>query len=75
MENIPISNKVFCKFLRAKNAYGRLEGGDQMFLEIDPGTTMCWCLKTMAPVGPDEGIVHTDVCDESNAKPCFAKPI
>ena len=71
MRNIEPSHKTFCKYLRAKNAYGTLEGGDQSFLEVDPGTTMCWCLKTMGPVGPDEGVAHTDVCDELSGKKCF----
>ena len=43
----------YCRFLRGKNAYGTVEGGDKPFLNFDPATTTYWCLRTMGPVGPE----------------------
>lgn len=64
------SNKIGCKFLRAKNAYGTMEGGDSPFLPLDEGTTSYWCLKTCSPVGPDNNFVHTQKC--SGNRMCFS---
>ncbi len=62
-------NKLGCKFLRAKNAYGTMEGGDSPFLPLDEGTTTYWCLKTCGPVGPDNQFVHTGAC--SGKRLCY----
>lgn len=63
--------KVYCKFLRAKNAYGTLEGVDHNFIPIDPGTTFYWCIQTMGPAGPDSRLAHISSCANSQRK-CFA---
>lgn len=63
-----INNKG-CKFLRAKNAYGTMEGGDDPFLPLDEGTTTYWCLRTCSPVGPDNFFAVTDAC--TNRRTCF----
>ena len=66
--------KKYCRFLRAKNAYGTLEGGGQPFLTIDTGTTQYWCVTTSAPYGPDSGIVHLSKC-WNEKRTCYQKPI
>ena len=51
-----------CRHLRAKNAYGTMEGGDHPFLPADTGTTTYWCLRTCLPMGPDGGLAVTTRC-------------
>ena len=58
-----------CRFLRAKNAYGTTEGGDNPFLPADTGTTTYWCLKTCLPMGPDGGLAVTTRC--GRGRTCF----
>ncbi|MCB0587811.1 MAG: hypothetical protein KDD06_21140 [Phaeodactylibacter sp.] len=63
----------YCRFLRGKNAYGTVEGGDKPFLNFDPATTTYWCLRTMGPVGPDGQPAHLSNCGNTKRK-CFAAP-
>lgn len=63
----------YCRYLRGKNAYGLLEGGDKPFLNFDPATTTYWCLRTMGPVGPDSQPVHLSACGKEDRK-CFTMP-
>ncbi len=58
-----------CKFLRAKNAYGTMEGGDDPFLPLESGTTTYWCIQTGLPMGPDGGLACTGTCGEKRR--CF----
>ena len=60
-----------CKFLRAKNGYGTMEGGDSPFLPTDYGTTYYWCVQTCSPVGPDDQPAYTDCCTEERL--CFTE--
>ena len=60
----------YCRFLRGKNAYGTLEGGDRPFLSIDPATTYYWCIRTAGPVGPDDRPVHGLLCNRPD-RTCF----
>lgn len=62
-----------CRYLRAKNAFGTLEGGDQPFLPGDPGTTTYWCIRTMGPAGPDDGLTHITNC-RNEKRGCYAAP-
>ena len=66
MDKIKING---CKYLRAKNAYGTMEGGDDPFLPLDEGTTNYWCLKTCGTVGPDNFFAYTDAC--TSKRICF----
>ncbi len=54
--------KSYCRFLRAKNAFGTLEGGGNPFLPEDPGTTAYWCIRSMGPAGPDGRLAHISSC-------------
>ncbi len=67
------SPTCYCRYLRGKNAYGTLEGGDKPFLNFDPATTTYWCLQTMGPVGPDGRPAHTTTCGDDKRK-CFREP-
>ncbi|TLP81760.1 hypothetical protein ES765_03500 [Maribacter sp. ACAM166] len=60
-ENKP--NKLgICKFLRARNPYGMMEGGDSPWLLLDDANTICWCITSAGAVGPDNGLVSPKYC-------------
>lgn len=52
----------YCRFLRAKNPYGRLEGGGNTWLLHDDSNTICWCIKSSGAAGPDNGLVAPGNC-------------
>ena len=58
-----------CKFLRARNPYGMMEGGDQPWLLLDDANTICWCINSAGGSGPDDGLVSTSQCKEGRS--CF----
>ncbi len=63
------SNKLsICKFLRARNPYGMMEGGDNPWFLLDDANTICWCIVS-GGVGPDNGLVSTTDCREGRS--CF----
>ncbi|HQU58315.1 MAG: hypothetical protein KDD02_01085 [Phaeodactylibacter sp.] len=64
--------KAYCRYLRAKNAFGTMEGGGRPFLPEDPGTTTYWCIRTMGPAGPDGRLAHISTCTQAE-RPCYKK--
>ncbi len=67
-ENKP--NKLsICKFLRARNPYGMMEGGDHPWLLLDDANTICWCISSSGAMGPDNGLVSPANCREGRS--CF----
>ena len=60
-------NNNICKFLRARNPYGMMEGGDQPWLLLDDANTICWCINAAGAVGPDNGLVSTKSCIEGRS--------
>lgn len=58
----PIEDVKFCRFLRAKNAYGRLEGGDNPWLMKDDPNSIFRCIKSTNGAGPDGGLVAPACC-------------
>lgn len=64
------SRLSFCHYLRGKNAFGTLEGGDHPFLPLDPATSSYWCIMTSGPIGPDGQPVHLYKCSNAR-KSCF----
>lgn len=72
MEKIkPINTKV-CRFLKAKNPHGTLEGGEYDWLMMDDANTIVWCLHSMGPVGPDNGLANPPSCVKGRA--CYQAP-
>lgn len=72
MEKLKPINTKICRFLRAKNPYGSLEGGEAGWLLLDEANTHIWCIKSMGPVGPDNGLADPHRCVGGRA--CFVKP-
>ena len=60
-----------CKFLRARNPYGMMEGGEHPWLLLDDANTICWCINSAAAMGPDGGLVGPKYCVEGRS--CFVK--
>ena len=69
MENSNPNKKNICKFLRARNPYGMMEGGDNPWLLLDDANTICWCITSAGAVGPDNGLVSPMQCVEGRS--CF----
>jgi len=69
MEPMNSKNKTICKFLRARNPYGMMEGGDKPWLLLDDANTICWCINSAGASGPDNGLVSTSQCREGRS--CF----
>ncbi len=63
---------VYCKFLRAKNPYGTLEGGENPWQIPYESNTICWCVKSSTGFGPDNGLVSPQQCTKGRS--CFAAP-
>lgn len=72
MEKITPTNKEYCKFLRAKSPYGRLEGGENPWFLLDNANTICWCIQSAGGAGPDNDLVDPVKC--VSGRRCFAKP-
>lgn len=72
MEEIkPIKNTI-CKYLRARNPYGMMEGGDHPWWLLDDANTICWCIASAGAAGPDNGLVEPKRCREGRV--CFVAP-
>lgn len=61
--------KNLCKFLRARNPYGMMEGGEHPWLLLDDANTICWCINSAGAMGPDSGLVSPVKCVEGRT--CF----
>lgn len=57
----PIDAK-FCRFLKAKNPFGTLEGGDNDWYVLEDANTIYWCVKSLGAGGPDNGPVDPRLC-------------
>ena len=66
--DIPNKNKI-CKFLRARNPFGMMEGGEHPWLLLDDANTICWCINSAGAVGPDNGLISPKHCKEFRS--CF----
>jgi len=70
MKPLPIAGveapEPICKWLRAKT-HG--VHGDPAALEAlrDDASAIFWCLLTMSPAGPDDGLVHVRDCGASRS--------
>jgi hypothetical protein len=68
----PITDIVFCRFLRAKNPYGKLEGGDNPWLLKDDANSIYRCILSTSGAGPDNGLVAPNCC--VSGRSCFEQP-
>ncbi|WP_422082294.1 hypothetical protein [Ulvibacterium sp.] len=69
MANDNPNKKNICKFLRARNPYGMMEGGENPWLLLDDANTICWCITSAGATGPDNGLVSPLHCLEGRS--CF----
>jgi len=51
-----------CRYLKAKNSFGMLEGGEIQWSGIDDANTQFWCVKTGDAIGPDDGLAGASEC-------------
>ena len=69
MDNNESNTKGICKFLRARNPYGMMEGGEHPWLLLDDANTICWCINSAGASGPDNGLISPMECKEGRS--CF----
>lgn len=62
MEKIKPIDMKFCRFLKAKNPFGTLEGGSNDWYVYDDANTIYWCVKSTGAAGPDNGLVDPKRC-------------
>ena len=56
-----------CDYLRAKVS-GAAHGDKRALLALQgEATTVYWCLLTMSPAGPDDGLAHASRCGKGRA--------
>lgn len=58
-----------CKYLKAKNSFGRVEGADNEWFITDDANIFSWCIVSTGAGGPDGGIVGPAYCIEG--RKCF----
>lgn len=51
-----------CRYLRAKVTGAPHGDKKALFALRNDATTVYWCLLTMSPAGPDDGLVHANRC-------------
>ena len=51
-----------CRYLRAKVSGAPHGDKKALFALRNEATTVYWCLLTMSPAGPDDGLVHANRC-------------
>lgn len=56
-----------CNYLRAKISGAPHNDKRALFALRDEATTIYWCLLTMSPSGPDDGLVHARRCGPERA--------
>jgi hypothetical protein len=56
-----------CQYLRTKSCY-TADRTDRTLTEASPGAQY-WCLRSMAPIGPDDRLVGPNECTGQRA--CF----
>ena len=57
----PVDTK-FCRFLKAKNPFGTLEGGENDWYVLEDANTIYWCVKSNGAGGPDNGPIDPRLC-------------
>lgn len=56
-----------CKYLRARNPFGMMEGGEHPWWLMDDANTIFWCINSAGAAGPDNGLVGPKSCQPGRA--------
>lgn len=62
-----MNEPALCDYLRAKVSGAPHGDKRALFALRDDATAVYWCLLTMSPAGPDDGLVHVSRCGEGRA--------
>lgn len=63
-----------CNFIRAKVSHAPHGDKRAIFSLRDDASTNYWCLLTMSPSGPDDGLVHASRCGPGRSCCTGAEP-
>jgi hypothetical protein len=55
-------HEQLCTYLRAKVSGASHNDRRALFALREEATTVYWCLLTMSPAGPDDGLAHASRC-------------
>jgi hypothetical protein len=66
-----VTSNDLCNFLRAKVSGAAHNDKSALYALRDEATTVYWCLLTMSPSGPDDGLAHARRCG-AGRKCCVA---
>ncbi|HBH25445.1 MAG TPA: hypothetical protein DDY13_18765 [Cytophagales bacterium] len=73
MERLKEQKIKYCRYLRAKNPFGSLEGGGNPFFFPEDANTICWCIRGDGSIGPDQGVVDPFTCQ--SGRKCYEPPL
>ena len=62
MQPVSPANVNLCRYLKARNAYGTTEGGENPWYVIGDSSSTFWCVKALGAGGPDNGPVEPSRC-------------
>ena len=62
-----MSAESLCHYLRAKVSGAPHGDKGALFALRNEATTIFWCLLTMSPAGPDDGLAHANRCGAGRA--------
>jgi hypothetical protein len=71
MDPVKPAGIPLCRYLRAKNSFGMMEGGENLWYQIDESNATYWCIKTGNPIGPDNQLAAPAQCLQE--RKCFEK--
>ncbi len=57
-----MTHEDLCQYLRAKVSGAPHGDKRALFALRNDATTVYWCLLTMSPSGPDDGLAHANRC-------------
>ena len=71
MDDPTIKRVEICKYLRARNSFGRMEGGEHPWVMLDDPNMICWCILSTGSTGPDNKLVGPRLCVKGRS--CYKK--
>jgi len=71
MEPIKPQKVDLCRYLKARNAFGTTEGGENPWYVLGDASSVFWCVKALGAGGPDNGPVEASRCVAGRS--CYKK--
>ncbi|MEJ2594819.1 MAG: hypothetical protein P8100_06760 [bacterium] len=72
MDKLTPKKNAICRYLRAKNSFGMMEGGEDPWYGIEDPNATFWCVRTSGPTGPDNNVCSMHSC--LPGRKCYKSP-